>query len=221
MPNAKNQKSHKKIVVLMVLTLALISFIAIYFGLLRQRAPIRVAHIDGFVVTDPKDISEFKLTDNAGQVFNKDSLKGRWTMLFFGFTNCGMVCPTTMAALSQMYQTLSDQLPKEMLPQIVMISVDPERDTVQRMNEYVTSFNPHFIGARAEMPQIEALEKEFHLVAVKMQADGQGKNHYMINHSAEILVINPDGKLQAFMSYPHKPEQMVQDYKSLLQIIKS
>jgi protein SCO1/2 len=137
-------------------------------------------------------------------------------MMFFGFTNCGMVCPTTMAALNDMYKNLEQELPQDHLPAVVMVSVDPDRDTVARMNEYVTAFNSHFVGARAEMPQIETLQKELHLVAVKMQADGDAKNQYTINHSAEIMLFNPEGKLQAFMSYPHKADQMAKDYKAVL-----
>jgi protein SCO1/2 len=136
-------------------------------------------------------------------------------MMFFGFTNCGMVCPTTMASLNSMYRTLQQQIPDKQLPSVVMVSVDPERDTQERMNDYVTTFNKNFIGARAELPEITQLEKELHLVAVKMQA-GTGKNQYTINHSAEIMVFNPEGKLQAFMSYPHDAEQMVVDYKNML-----
>ncbi|MDR3478299.1 MAG: SCO family protein [Gammaproteobacteria bacterium] len=211
-----HQKSHKKLVTLILLLLAGLAAIVIYFGVLQPHKSVNVAQIDGLVLPMPKDISDFKLTDNAGQAFTKDSLKGRWTLMFFGFTNCGMVCPTTMSALNKMYATLATDLPREKMPQVVMVSVDPDRDSVQRMNEYVTSFNPHFIGARAELSQIETLEKELHLVAVKMDVEGQAKDHYTINHSTEILVFNPNGQLQAYMSSPHQPEQMVKDFQAML-----
>jgi protein SCO1/2 len=213
---SKHQKSHKKLITVILSVLIGVAAVAMYFAVSHKREPVTVAQIDGVFLPTPKDISDFKLTDNAGQAFTKESLKGHWTLMFFGFTNCGMVCPTTMSALNKMYTTLAMDVPRDQMPQVVMVSVDPDRDSVQRMNEYVTSFNPHFIGARAQMPQIESLEKELHLVAVKMDVEGQGKDNYTINHSAEILVFNPNGQLQAFMSSPHKPEQMVKDVKSML-----
>ena len=188
-----------------------------YFGVIKnlpEKKPTEVK-IAGLFLPMPKEIADFQLTDNTGKAFNKDNLKGHWTMMFFGFTNCGMVCPTTMASLNSMYRTLQQQIPDKQLPNVVMVSVDPERDTQEKMNDYVTTFNKNFIGARAELPEITQLEKELHLVAVKMQA-GTGKNQYTINHSAEIMVFNPEGKLQAFMSYPHDAQQMVIDYKNML-----
>jgi protein SCO1 len=195
-----------------------ISGAMLYFGILKNLPKQQEARIDGVVLTTPQEMVDFQLTDNKGQVYNQAMMKGHWTMMFFGFTNCGMVCPTTMAALNQMYKALQQELPDNQLPSIIMVSVDPERDTVARMDDYVNAFNPNFIGLRGEMPQIEALEKNLHLVAVKMQA-GTGKNQYTINHSAEIMIFNPRGQLQALMSYPHKSEQMEQDYKTLLKTI--
>ena len=210
-------RSHSKLIVIILLSVVLLTAFVAYFGIVKKLPQHEEVKIDGLVLAKPKPMVDFQLTDNTGKPFNKDSLKGHWTMMFFGFTNCGMVCPTTMASLNSMYKTLQKEIPDSRLPSVVMVSVDPERDTVEKMNEYVTAFNPNFIGARAELPEITALEKELHLVAVKMQA-GDGKNQYTINHSAEIMVFNPAGELQAFMSYPHEPVKMVQDFKKILTI---
>jgi protein SCO1 len=210
-------RSHTKLVTIILLSLAVIVAFVIYFGIVKNLPSRAEVKIDGVVLTTSKPIIDFQLTDNTGKPFTKANLKGHWTMMFFGFTNCGMVCPTTMASLNSMYKTLQKELPDSRLPNVVMVTVDPERDTIERMNEYVTTFNPNFVGARADMPMITALEKELHLVAVKMQA-GEGKNQYTINHSSEIMVFNPAGELQAFMSYPHEPLKMVQDYKKILTI---
>jgi protein SCO1/2 len=168
---------------------------------------------EGVYLPQPRtDIMDFKLTDNHGKPFTRDNLKGHWTMMFFGFTNCGLVCPTTLAALRDMYKTLQKTLPADQLPQVVMVSVDPERDTVKRMNDYVTSFDPHFIGARADIDETVQLEKNLHIAAAKIESNG----HYTINHSAEILLFNPLGQLQAFLTYPHHAPQMVKDYQDIL-----
>lgn len=212
---AANKSNARTICVVLSVTV-LFAFFIIYFGMIRPTLQPKDIKIDGTYLTSAIPIQDFKLTDNHGNAFTRDSLVGHWTMLFFGFTNCGMVCPTTMASLSTMYKTLQTQLPDQQLPQIMFISVDPDRDSVSRINDYVTAFNPHFAGARGTIEDTVALEKQLHIVAAKMQVDGMGKNNYTINHSAEILLVNPQGKLQAYFTFPHEADQMVKDYKLIL-----
>lgn len=202
-----------------MIAILFIAIVAISFGVIRYHGLpsfARNVKIDGIYIPKPIDINNFQLTDNSGKSFTKENLKGHWTMLFFGFTNCGMVCPSTMAELKKMYVGLQKDLPNGELPQVVMVSVDPERDTVDRMNSYVASFNPHFIGAVGDEDQTDALKKQLHIVSGKLKLDGPWGNKYTINHSAEIMLFNPDAKLQAYLSYPHKADQMISDYKSIL-----
>lgn len=219
MKNRANQKGHKKTIWLVLLAMIAVAAFVFYFGIFQHLGSSQSAQnikIDGVYLPTPTTITDFKLNATNGNTFTLANLKGRWTMMFFGFTNCGFVCPTTLAAVNKMYRTLQTELPDNKLPQVVMVSVDPDRDTVARMKKYVTSFNPHFIGARAGIKEITLLEKQLHIVAVKIETDGKGKDHYTIDHSAEIILFNPNGQIQAFMSYPHKPEQMVKDYKTIL-----
>lgn len=217
MSNIAQGRSHKKLISIILLVMGSLLALVIYFEVIipHQRATVPVK-INGTLLPKAAEINHFTLTDNHGRPFTQENLKGHWTFLFFGFTNCDYVCPTTLTTLNKMYRTLQEQLPDNKLPQVVLVSVDPERDSVERMNSYVTAFNKQFIGVRAEIAETIALEKQFHIAAAKMEADGGGKNHYTINHTAEILLVNPDGKLQAFLSYPHKVEQLVNDYKSML-----
>lgn len=209
-------KNHGRLITIILATVVVITTVAVYFMLTRHNIHTQEVKLDGLYLTTATDINDFKLKDTRGKTFTKDNLKGHWTLMFFGFTNCGMVCPTTMTALKQMYKTLKVDLPADQLPQVMMVSVDPDRDSIKRMKDYVTAFNPKFIGARAEQHQVEALEKQLHLISVKMQANGKKKNQYTINHSAEIMVFNPEGKLQAYLSYPHVADQMAVDYKTML-----
>lgn len=215
------QKNHGKTIFIILAVVATILFTVIYFGIIRpqQMTTANSIKINGVYLPTPKTISDFQLTDNHGKPYTQENLKGHWTMMFFGFSNCAMVCPVTMSALNNMYLKLEKDLPANELPQVVMVSVDPDRDTVERMNDYVSSFNSHFIGARAEIEATVALEKQLNIAAAKIQSDGAGKNNYTINHSAEILVFNPNGKLQAYLSYPHDPAQMAQDYKAMLKTV--
>lgn len=177
-------------------------------------------NINGFVLPDAKKVTAFTLTDDKGKPFTEKNLQGQWHLLFFGFSHCGFVCPTTMAELNQMYKQLQGRLPKPLLPQVVMISVDPQRDTVERMHEYVSAFNRHFKGARGESAAIKSLQQQFHIIAVKVPANkatqGGKNNEYTINHSSEIMVVDPQGQLRAFLSYPHKAVQMAHDYELIL-----
>jgi protein SCO1/2 len=217
MATYSGQKRHLKLVLLLLLFSAIVTFIVIYFGVVH---PQKKAHdlsqvkIDGVVIPETKNINDFHFTDQYGSSFTKTNLQGHWTMLFFGFTNCGYVCPTTLSALNKMYQMLEEESIE--LPQVVLVSVDPERDSVARMKEYISTFNSRFIGVRGEQQETDAFTHQLHISAVKMQADGEGNDHYMINHSAEILLINPEGKIQAYLSYPHQAEQMAKDYKAIL-----
>ncbi len=211
-------KNIKLALLVILITLVLVS-VAMYAAFFRSHAlaPEDVK-IDGVYLKEArKDVPSFQLQATNGKLFTQENLKNRWTMMFFGFTNCGMVCPATMAALNGMYRILETKLSVDNLPQVVMISVDPERDTLARMKSYVAAFNPHFLGARAEIRATIALEKALHITAAKIEADGKGKNHYTINHSAEILLFNPEGELQAYLSYPHEAKQMAQDYLMILQ----
>lgn len=173
-------------------------------------------NIDGILLNKSKSIANFQMMDNQSHAFTKENLKGHWTMMFFGFTHCGYVCPTTMSALGKMYQILEKQLPNNQLPQVVMVSVDPERDSVKIMDKYVRSFNSHFVGVRGNIDQTNALQDQLHITATKMQAGGPNKDSYTINHSAEIIVFNPNAEIQAYFSFPHQAERMAQDYKSII-----
>lgn len=219
MKNCNTLIKHGLLVFTVLLVFAIGATLGVYYGIIK---PQLAAHeskdkqVDGTYLETAQDIPTFSLMDNHGNTFTRDNLKGHWTMMFFGFTSCGMICPTTMAALNSTYKSLQKELPNNQLPQVVFISVDPDRDTVKKINDYVLSFNSNFVGARTDIKRIAELEKNLHIVVTKIEVDNKGNNHYTIHHSAEILVINPQGKLQATLSYPHEPRQMVKDYKLIL-----
>jgi protein SCO1/2 len=202
------------IFLLVIIIAALISYVVI-------SKPVKIAvtqniKIDGQYLQKPAPINDFDLMDTQGRLFTKENLKGQWTMMVFGFTHCDYICPTTLVELNHMYTQLQKRLPMNQLPQVVLVTVDPERDTVTKMKKYVTSFNPHFVGVTGELNEIQKLEKQLHITAVKMQEEGEPKDQYKVKHSAEILIFNPNGELQAYLAYPHKAEQVVKDYHLIL-----
>ncbi|MBV8802917.1 MAG: SCO family protein [Gammaproteobacteria bacterium] len=174
--------------------------------------------INGTYLTKPISINDFHLTDQHGNPFTKENLKGHWSMMFFGFTNCGYVCPVTLTELNHMYHDLKKTLLDKDLPTIIFVTVDPERDSIPIMKKYMNSFDNHFIGAQAEITETEKLENQLHITAVKIHEKDQPKDEYIMNHSVEILLFNPKAELQAYLAYPHKSKQMEKDYKLILKI---
>lgn len=214
------KKSRKNVMLtFVVLAIAVVvGSIGIYFKSRDQAhfpktAQVSKIEIDGVVLPKARYIQDFQLTDNTGKPFTKKSLEGHWTLVLFGFTNCGYVCPTTLAELSKTYKALKQEEPADLVPQILMISVDPERDTAKRMDEYVKSFNPNFRGARGSLEQTNRLAKQMSVTFAKVEADN---GNYMVNHSAEVMLLDPKGNLKAFFSYPHKMGQMTRDYKTIM-----
>lgn len=209
------QRKNTLAILIIVVIIAAISLGGlIYRGKNHQPAESQVVlNIDGTVLPNTRLIHPFKFTDTHEKVFTNANLQNHWTLLFFGFTNCGYVCPTTLAELGKMYDNLKGELPAELMPQVVMVSVDPERDTTARMTDYLKSFNAAFIGIRASIPETNALANQMSVVFAKVQMPN---GDYTINHSAEIMLLDPNGNLRAFLSYPHKADQMMKDYITIV-----
>ncbi len=214
---ADTRKNNARLITILMIVVIIVAAIAIYSKTTHQKkTALAIAanlKIDGTILPKPHSLKPFNLTSNTDTPYTKNNLKGHWTLMFFGFTNCAYVCPTTMSAMNKMYQQLQTDMPKIQLPQVVMISVDPARDSVKRMNGYVKAFNPNFIGARGSMPELKALTKQLSIAFMKKETkDG----HYTISHSAEVMLLDPDGNLRAYFSYPHTGKQMAQDYEHII-----
>lgn len=198
------RKINHKVLFVILFDLLIIVTLVIYFGFIRQ--PVGVT-IDGVYMDHPVEISELNFLDHNGKPFSKKNLQGHWSMLFFGYTSCPMVCPTTMVQLDAMVKLLQQDLPTKQLPQIIFISVDPDKDTSKNLKLFIAKFNPRFIGLRANIMETARLEKELHVTVT-------GKEN--INHSMDILLINPQGKVQAYFHFPHRAEALARDYRVIV-----
>jgi len=166
---------------------------------------------NGAVLLDtPRKFSDFELLDHSGQVFNADNLIGKWTLLFFGFTHCPDICPTTMAAAAKMYEGLEPE-DKEQL-QVVLISLDPERDTTEKLSQYVPYFNPDFIGATGNQYVLLKLATELNVAFNKVQLEG---GDYTIDHGANMVLINPYGHYHGFFKPPFEEGSMRMAWQSI------
>lgn len=185
--------------------------------LARERAPappaaLELEHATMFPVGRP--LPGFKLVDQDGQPFGPERLTGQWTVLFFGFTHCPDVCPTTLATLAAARRELST-LPADQPPAVVLVSVDPGRDTPARLAEYVRFFDPSFTGVSGEPTAIEALTRELG-VAVLVSEPGEAGG-YTIDHTATLFLVNPQGRLAAIFGTPHTPQGIAHDYRLIVE----
>jgi len=163
------------------------------------------------VLDQPISLMEFSLIANDGSTFNAETLKEKWSLLFFGYTNCPDVCPLTLHQLSQANKELKGNI--EHLPNIVMISVDPDRDTTEILDKYVNSFAGNVIGATGPVAEIKKLTGQ---LGIFFEANkSQGKN-YSVNHSAAVILINKEAEFHAVFSAPHSTDHFIQDLPKIL-----
>jgi protein SCO1/2 len=178
-----------------------------------QRNQAVPADIEALVLPQARNIDAFTLTDQNGQPFTLNSLKGKWSFLFFGYTHCPDVCPTTLAILNSVAQTLEAQDGNLDDVQFVFVSVDPERDSPKQIGEYLAYFNKAFIGATGKRDQIDQLAKQ--MSAMYFINKKPGVKEYTVDHSASIVLTQPDGKLRALFSPPHIPESIIKSYRAI------
>jgi len=159
---------------------------------------------------DPKPLTAFALTDDKNRVFDLASLKGKWSFLFFGFTHCPDVCPTTLVEMAQVVKELGTDGSRV---QVLFVTVDPERDTQQVLKRYVPSFNPAFLGLYGDAEATARAAKEFKVYIQKQPAkDG----HYSVDHSAGTYVLDREGRLRLFAGYGAGAPALLHDIRILL-----
>ncbi len=161
--------------------------------------------------TPAEDISAFQLTDSNDRPFTNLSLQGHWTFVYFGFTSCEALCPTTMTLLNNMYQMLL-QKQQNPMPDVVMISIDPDNDTTTKLHDYVTSFNPHFQGATGAKDQIQQLASSLNVVYTKIKTT----TGYTLDHSGAIMLIDPSGRLIAVFTPPFDAKSLADDFQGIV-----
>jgi len=154
---------------------------------------------------------DFKLTDHNGQVRNLASFKGKVVAIFFGYTHCPDVCPTTLSDFATALQQLGPQAAQV---QVLFVTLDPQRDTPELLKQFVPAFNPGFLGMSTDAESLKALAKEYKVVYQKTSV--KGADDYLIDHSAGTYVYDPQGRLRLLVPYGSSPDAIAQDLKILL-----
>jgi protein SCO1/2 len=187
--------------------------IAMFVHRVQQPRILTVAEmkLNGAYILDiPRKIGDIKLIDQDGEPFTSERLEGAWTLVFFGFTHCPDVCPTTMAFLSQLVESLDGTEAED--TRVVMVSVDPARDTPDVLAQYVPYFNPEFVGVTGEFLDVHRFATSLNTPFRK--APGQGEN-YQVDHSANVVLINPRGDYHGFFRAPLDLGKMKLTYRSI------
>ncbi len=157
-------------------------------------------------------LPDFQLRDHTGRLFDLSRLKGRWSMVFFGYTNCPDICPATLQQLAELDATMTQQAIAVGTLQPVFISVDPKRDTAN-LGGYVGYFAKDFVGVSGDMTEVGKLEKG---VGAWHQYQPTASGHYNVAHSGELFLINPRGELQARLQPPLDIQMIAQQLLLLI-----
>jgi protein SCO1/2 len=150
-----------------------------------------------FLFDTPRDPGEFELLDHRGKPFSRAQLLGRWTLVFFGFTHCPDICPTTMVELADLKLQLVNT--EAEATQVVMVSVDPARDTPERLSEYVPYFHPDFLGVTGDFAAILSFAQRLNAPFRKLS---EPNGDYQMEHSANVVLMNPRGDYHGFFRAP-------------------
>jgi protein SCO1 len=172
-----------------------------------------VVLVTGTVLMPSRALPDFSLIDHQGRSFGAANLRGHWSLMFFGYTNCPDFCPSTLTTLAAMEKQLR-AAKAVMPPQVIFVSVDAKRDTPALLAKYVPYFDPDFIGlTAADQPAIERQAKKWGVaVAIEPAANGG----YAVDHSAAMFVINPAGNLTAILTGPFTVDALQSDFKRIV-----
>jgi protein SCO1/2 len=168
----------------------------------------------GSLLDPPRQIAVPALVKDDGSALTEADLSGHWSLMFFGYTHCPDVCPVALNALAAAKKAAAEKLPGRAFPRVIFVSVDPQRDTVAVLHDYVNYFDPEFTGVTGDEKMIQALALQMSVVYMKAPSEGNGD--YLVDHSSAILLLNPEGKLAAFLQPPHSALSLLDSLNKII-----
>jgi protein SCO1/2 len=205
----KTQKAVFAIAAVLALTIGL----SVHYVLNERSRPDRAGLVDAGIIllAQSRAMPAIQMTDQDGATVTMDQLEGKWSLLFFGYTFCPDICPTTLANLRDVQNQLP-QATRERL-QVVLISVDPHRDTPERLKQYLGYFKAGFKGWVAPVPTLQALASG---ISIPFVAADTRKANYLVEHSANLALIGPDGRQRGFVRGPIDNRKMIAQLPGLV-----
>jgi len=200
------------------LRIAILVIVAFAAGLILARllTPARIAPPEterATVLPEPRSLPPLALIDQHGRALPAGFFASHWTLVFFGFTQCPDICPTTLATLAQVRAQLAD-LPEVARPRVLLVSVDPERDPPERLAAYVRFFDPSFLGATGSAEATAAAAAAFGVPYARVEMPEGG---YTMDHGSGLFLVGPGGGLVAYLSAPHEAAIIARDFRRILE----
>lgn len=197
----------------------LVALIALVIGLTVYRVldsepqvdPTRMLDAGIILLPQSRTVPALSLINQEGEAVQVDELKGKWTLLFFGYTFCPDICPATLAELRQLRNELPEALRERMQP--VLVSVDPHRDTPEQLKQYLGFFGAGFIGLTGPLEDIQTLANG---VGIPFIPGDTSRENYTVDHSGNLVLIGPDGRQRGFIRAPLKVQKLKEQLPGLL-----
>ena len=201
----------KRNIIFILLILFSITGLFTYFQSLPSLLEKKPSLITGKILVRPMEIDNFELIDQNNEVFNKKSLEGGWTVLFFGYTNCPDVCPTTIYKLAEIKNGIKEDLPSANF-NTVLVTLDPDRDSTERLDEYIGYFDETMLGVTGTYENIQSFTSSLSVFYQRINKE----EGYDFNHTASIFVFDKDGSLFATMSPANTVGELESDFFTIL-----
>lgn len=201
--------------ILLLISLAVLVMV-VAFVVVKVSKPSIPPELVGVLRPQVSLIREFQLTDQHGEKFDNQSLNGKWSFVFFGYTFCPDICPTTLAVLTAMQKQLQHAPENWSDTQVVFVSVDPERDTQEILANYMDFFNKEFYAVTGSRSEIDKLTRQFGAGYIIEPETSPG--HYLVSHTGAIFLTDSQGALVASFSMPHDPGLIASLYRQIRKV---
>ena len=204
-----------------LLRYALAAIVAFALGLILARVLVTPQALpvteNATILPQPRELPPLDLVDQDNRPLPRDFLQQGWTIVFFGFTQCPDVCPTTLTTLAQVKKKLAD-LPASQQPRVLLVSVDPERDPPAVLKPYVTFFDPSFLAATGTLAATTQAATAFSVPFAKVPLPEGG---YTMDHGAGLFVVSPKGALAAYASPPLDATVLARDFRKIVRYFEA
>lgn len=199
----------------LVLFLAWLVLVAIAFIWWRPDVKEVPAELQAVLWPQPWPTQAISLIDQHGKAFSENRLHGSWSFVFFGYTHCPDICPTSMLTLKQVSKLLRDDMDTDTPTQFVFISVDPDRDTPEVLANYISYFDEEFIGTTGTKADIDHVTMQFGAGYAKDSGPQSDRDTYLISHTASYFLVDPRGRIVGAFSPPHDPGTIGAQFKEI------
>lgn len=172
-------------------------------------------NLDATVLPNARPLVGFNLVNQNNQPFSSEQLKGHWSFLFFGFTNCPDVCPGTLRAMQSVWKTLPTKIGDVGHPKLIFVSVDPDRDKPETLKNYVQFFHPEFNAVTGKLDELDKLTNQIGILYGYDEKEGNNDKEYIVNHSAQLILVDPKGRMRAVISPPHISKTIAANFQTI------